>query len=182
MTNSYQLMSQLMDEFALEDALEAESVHGVLSFLAITGRVTATDDLAPMAWGEDLAKVPEQALFEWSQYCTQQLSDLAGLLHDGVSPQLPFEPTLDWQDSAQQAWCVGFMMALFEGSDGLPQHDTQAWAEAILPIEVGSGLFADSPEFASFYQDPELLSSLLEQIPELLIDLFLLLHTTAEDG
>lgn len=182
MSELYRLMTQLMDEYAHEDALEAESVHGALSFLAMAGHLKCTDDFVHKAWGDDVAEVPQVAMTEWLSLCEQILNGLVGIFHDGLTPQLPFEPTLDWEDSAQQAWCVGFMMTLFEGSEHLPKHDSEAWAEAILPIEVGSGLFADSPEFMPLYQDPELLSSLLEQIPEVLVDLFLLLHATSENG
>lgn len=181
MSNLYIAMSDLMDAHALDDALEAESVHGALSFLAVTGHTQCSKGFIRRAWGDDLLELPESVRKEWLNHCDQLLAELVSSLHDGLTPILPFSPTLDWQDSAQQAWCVGFMLGLLDGSEHLPPHDPEAWAEAILPIEVGSGLFAEDAEFASFYEDDALLSSLLEQIPEVMIDLFLLINASAQD-
>jgi uncharacterized protein len=181
MTDLYIKLTQLMDEYAQDDALEAASVHGALSFLAVAGQTRCSEIFAQRAWGEDFAHIPQSVVSDWCAYADALLSELVSLLNEGLAPMLPFEPTLEWEDSEQQAWCVGFMLSLFDWAEHLPSQDDEIWAEAMLPIEVGSGLFVDRPEFASLYDDAELLSSLLEQIPEVLVDLFLLFNASAED-
>jgi uncharacterized protein len=181
MSDLYSNLVQLMDQHAHEDALEAASVHGSLSFLAVAGQTRCSDDFVQRVWGDDLSDLPNSVLTQWCSYAEQLLGDLSSAMNDGLAPELPFNPTLDWEDSEQQAWCVGFMLTLFDWDEPIPS-DVDAWAEAMLPIEVGSGLFVDHPEFSSLYADAELLSSLLEQIPELLVDLFLLFHASTENG
>jgi uncharacterized protein len=182
MSELFTMLAQHMDEHAHEDALEPVSVHGALTFLAIAGQTHCSDELIRKAWGDDLPNLPAPVLAQWVSYAEALLLELVSVLHDGLAPLLPFEPTLDWEDSAQQAWCVGFMLTVFDWADQLPDDSAEAWAEAMLPIEVGSGLFVEEPEFANLYEDEELLSSLFEQIPEVLVDLFLLMNSTAEDA
>lgn len=182
MSDAYFNLTQILDTFAQEDALEAVSVHGSLTFLALLDCRECPAEWLDLIWGDDLGQLPKANLTDWIVQSELLLADIVSALHDGTTPTLPFDSTLAWEDSDQQAWCVGFMMTLFAIGDRLPKHDGQAWAEALLPIEVGSGLFVEDAEFKPLYADAELLSSLLEQIPENLVDLFLLLNASVDDG
>ena len=45
---------------------------------------------------------------------------------------------------------------------------------------VGSGLFADQPEFAEIEQDEDMVEDMVEHIPQVLTQLFLLFHAPEE--
>ena len=49
-------------------------------------------------------------------------------------------------------------------------------SELLLPIMVGSGLFEDQPEFAEIAKDQDMVEDMMEHIPEVLTQLFLLFH------
>ena len=96
----------------------------------------------------------------------QQLDDEAGLI-------LPEE--LDQDEDALQSWAAGFMSGVFsKESEWFRSDREQEVAALLLPILVFSGLAED--EFEEVMASEQAMLSLLEQLPETLTELNLLLN------
>ena len=59
-------------------------------------------------------------------------------------------------------------------------RDEETVSELLLPIMVGSGLFEDQPEFAEIAQDEEMVQDMLDHIPDVLTQLYLLFQAPEE--
>lgn len=75
-----------------------------------------------------------------------------------------------------RSWCVGFLEGVFLREEAWFSHEEEVVSELLLPIMVGSGLFEDQPEFAEIAQDQDMVEDMMEHIPEVLTQLFLLFH------
>ena len=59
-------------------------------------------------------------------------------------------------------------------------NDEELVSELLLPVMVGSGLFADQPEFIEIEEDQDMVEDMMEHIPGVLTQLFLLFHAPEE--
>ena len=76
-----------------------------------------------------------------------------------------------------QAFCCGFMEVVFATESQWFARDDQRIAVLLFPIEVGSGLFAAEPEFKKFETDGGLLWSTIQDMAEVLTDLYLIFNS-----
>lgn len=82
-------------------------------------------------------------------------------------------------------WCSGFMLAIFNNE--LDQEETDltekqlaALPELLFPIMALSGLFNEEEEFADLVNDEQLLEEFSQDLGEVLLDLYCLLHAPEE--
>jgi uncharacterized protein len=101
-------------------------------------------------------------------------------LADEEQMAMPFVPNEKEDELEQQAWCAGFLELVFEDQDAWFQHGEESIATLMLPIETGSGLFDDEPDFKDIIDNKALHASIIGQIPEILVDLFLLINAKPE--
>ena len=96
---------------------------------------------------------------------------------------LPAECVLNEKESKVrlESWCVGFMEAHFLSEESWFQHHEQEVCELLLPIMLGSGLFDDEPDFIELLKKPQLTKELWSQIPEVLVELYLMFHSSYTD-
>lgn len=174
MDQLFEVMAEQLDDLAGPDTLTAESVHGALTLWAVAGHAELPADFAAHVFGGDLAQVGADHQAALHQLWLELLAEIGQGLYDDTELALPFDTTLEWQDSDQQAWCIGFMEMLFSQEHAFADVSESDLAEILLPVQVGSGLFAEEPEFVEIYRDEALLASLVQQIPEVLVDLYLL--------
>ncbi len=174
MDTLFEAMAERLDDLAGDDTLDAEGVHGALTAWAVTGRNELPDDFVGHVFGEDADSLSSADAADLTTLWTELLIEILDGLYDDSELALPFDTTLEWQDSDQQAWCLGFMEMLFAHEQAFSHVREESLAELLLPIQVGSGLFAEEPEFKEIYRDQALLASLLQQIPDVLVDLYLL--------
>ncbi len=165
-------LSNRLDTLGGPDTLDDIAIHGVLVAAALTPTGPSDRELLTAVLGEDLSEVPasDQASLGASLVDTVHAIDMTLAGDDDLV--LPFRPTLNWEDSAMQSWCVGFM-TWFLDHEARFNVETERLAELLLPIQTGSGLFTDEPEFRPLYEDQALLGSLVEQIPDILVDFYL---------
>src|SRR5690606_33465682 len=78
--------------------------------------------------------------------------------------------------------CVGFLEGVFLREEDWFRQDEETVSELLLPIMVGSGLFEDQPEFAEIAQDEEMVQDMLDHIPDVLTQLYLLFQAPEEKG
>ncbi len=172
-------LEQFLDADDLHDeALDYMAGHGYLTALAISP-VDVPDD----EWLEELfAEQPnyqdaeQQALIEGTlrELKTRLGSELASdeALEMPCDLYLGDEPDL----SDIRSWCVGFMEGVFMREEDWFAREEETVSELLLPIMVGSGLFDDQPEFVEINQDADMVDDMLEHIPDVLTQLFLLFH------
>ncbi|QEW06030.1 YecA/YgfB family protein [Nitrincola iocasae] len=176
-----QLEAFLFSSAVSEDALDLIGTHGLLCAVNISPE-----------------KVPEQEwldlLFDsepnWESEA--QKTDIIGLLrklnhtigHDLYNDQetlLPCELTLDTDEDDEEdtteltIWAQSFMEGVFMREESWFGEDEETVAGMLLPIMVASELF-DDPEILEIRQDRALSEEMAEQIPELLVDLYLYYH------
>lgn len=174
MDTLFEEMAEKLDDLAGPDTLNAEGVHGALTAWAVTGKSELPDDFDAHVLSDDLGEVSAEDRQTLNTLWAELLNEILTGLYDDSELALPFDTTLQWEDSEQQAWCLGFMEMLFAQEHAFSHVREDALAEVLLPIQVGSGLFMQEAEFRDIYKDDALLASLLQQIPEVLVDLYLL--------
>ncbi|WLD59326.1 YecA family protein [Salinispirillum sp. LH 10-3-1] len=177
MTDLLEKMTDTLDELAGEDTLDGMCVHGALTAWAISGGTKLPADFAAHVFGDDLADVPKDELTQLEAQWQEMLDLIHAALYDDTDLELPFDITLDWEDSEQQAWAVGFMEIVFAHENAFAEADEDEFAELLLPIQVASGLFMEEDIFADVYKDDDLLISFLNQVPEVLVDMYLLFNS-----
>ncbi|KGK41719.1 hypothetical protein LH51_12680 [Nitrincola sp. A-D6] len=176
-----QLEAFLFSSAVSEDALDLIGTHGLLCAV----------NISPV-------KVPDQEwldlLFDsepkWES--DAQKAEIIGLLrklnhtigHDLYNDQetlLPCELTLDTDEDEDEdtteltIWAQSFMEGVFMREEEWFGDDEETVAGMLLPIMVASELFDDT-EILEIRQDRALSEEMAEQIPELLVDLFLYYH------
>lgn len=165
-------LSNRLDTLGGPDTLDDVAIHGVLVAAALPPAAPSGAELLNAVLGDDLASVPAVDREALGGALAENIHRFDMMLAGDDDLDLPFRPTLNWEDSDMQNWCVGFMTWFLEHEDRFAVEQDRL-AELLLPIQTGSGLFADEPEFRPLYQDPALLGSLVEQIPDILVDFYL---------
>lgn len=159
-----------------EDALDLISAHGFLVALAV-----APSELPPTQWLAELFQGEPNYRDEAER---QEIVHLLTLLRDnamavleqGGLPELPFELTLDGLPAEETPigdWCAGFMEGVFSDESAWFKDDEEAAATLLLPFMLLSGLFEDEPDMAEMAQDQANQETLVAQLPELVLDLYL---------
>ena len=179
-----ELEAFMFSDAVSEDALDLIGTHGYMCAL----------NISPV-------KIPEkqwlQELFDGTpEYSSEKekahIEDLLKRLHFSIGSDLyndqdmlmPCELTLETENDEEQAdlttWAQSFMEAVFLKEDEWFNHQAEEEvAELMLPIMIASELF-DDPEFTKMRQDQLLCDEMCRNIPELLIDLYLLFHAPAD--
>jgi len=171
-------LDQLFDYFNAdersEDCLDFYGLHGLLTAhcispvkLDITAIINKVFDGNPDFTSAELAK-------DYTDLIARLLKQIENELVDDEQVALPFDLSTDLENDEQHSWCAGFLDLVFEQQDDWFAIDEEAVATLLLPIEVGSELFADEDDFKEIAKDKPLKQNIINQIPEVLIDLFLL--------
>ena len=176
----------------LQEFLDADDLHDeALDYMAACGYLAALsvspEEVSSEEWLAELfAETPNYA-------DDQQQADIVGTLEELKSRiarelasdedlELPCELSLgdepDYSDL--RSWCIGFMEGVFLREEAWFENDEELVSELLLPVMVGSGLFAEEPEFAEIDKDQDMVEDMMEHIPGVLTQLFLLFHAPEE--
>ncbi|WP_304638819.1 YecA family protein [Pseudomonas sp.] len=172
----------------LQQFLDADDLHDeALDFLAGHGFLTALS-ISPVEVEEDewiaelFAEEPNYADDVQKQEIEATLRELKAHIARELASDEDLEPPCDLtlgdepDYSDLRSWCVGFLEGVFLREEAWFSHEEEVVSELLLPIMVGSGLFEDQPEFAEIAQDQDMVEDMMEHIPEVLTQLFLLFH------
>ncbi|SEF68697.1 YecA/YgfB family protein [Marinobacterium lutimaris] len=162
-----------------EEALDLISAHGLLCAINIS-----PVDVPESEWLELL--FDGEPKWESDAQKSQMLDLLRKLyrtigsdLYSDQEILLPCELTLETEDDEELAeitlWAQSFMEGVFLREEEWFGDDEEAVAGLLLPIMVASELFDDS-EITDIRKDRALSEEMCEQIPEVLIDLYLNFH------
>lgn len=159
-----------------EDALDLISAHGFLVALAV-----APCELPPGQWLAELFQgepryADDAERDEIITLLTLLRDNAVAVLEQGGLTELPFELTLGGEpaeDTPIGDWCAGFMEGVFSDESAWFQDDEEAAATLLLPFMLLSGLFDDEPDMVELAKDQQRQESLVVQLPELVLDLYL---------
>lgn len=158
------------------DALDLISAHGFLVALAV-----APSEVESAAWISELFQ--GEPTFADDAERSEILGLLERLRHNAIDtleqgglPELPFDTALDGlapEETPIGDWCAGFMEGVFLDEASWFEQDEETVATLLLPFMALSGLFEDEPDMAELATDTARLQSLVDQLPELVLDLYL---------
>jgi uncharacterized protein len=162
-----------------DEALDLIGAHGLLCAINIS-----PTDVPESEWLEALFDgEPNWASAQQKEQMLELLRKLKRTIgHDLYSDQeilLPCELTLETEDDDEIAevtvWAQSFMEGVFLREEKWFGDDEETVAGLLLPIMVASELFDDT-EITEIRKDRALSEEMCEQIPEVLIDLYLHFH------
>lgn len=178
---------------ALEDFLESDQVHEEChNFVMAHGFLTALSicpiEMNETKWQEILFEAPPAFSNEKE---AQRIKKLLSRLKVDIQKELESEDEFlmpceielaDSEDelSELQEWASGFMEGVFlTETHWFDSQQEEVIAELLIPFMLASDLF-DDDEIANIRQTPKLAQSCIDQIPEVLTDLYLVMRTEAE--
>lgn len=169
------------------EALDVISLHGFMVALAVCPETVPTGEWLPVAFNgmprfttDNSGDFSEETVIGWLETMLEQTRTV---LYRGQTIELPFEPELEedevLDDSEVSAWCAGFIEAVMLREEIWFGQNEQDVAELLLPFMAISCLFPDE-ELDDIVADLDITNRLAAQLPEVLVDLYLLFHAPAE--
>ncbi|WP_422133203.1 YecA family protein [Endozoicomonas sp. ALD040] len=172
-------LEPLLNRYADEEGFTFHAIHGFYSAMAIVPFELKTDVRNEILFGtrvtlsgEDSALL-EQALDQLSRAIDRQFNEEEGF-------ELSCEEFADPNDEDLLDWCCGFLQAHMMTEEEWFRENEQEVSELLLPVMLGSGLFDDEPEFEAILEDEKLTEDMCSQIPEVLMELYLMFNSPEE--
>ncbi|WP_257265291.1 YecA family protein [Endozoicomonas sp. ONNA2] len=179
---SVEALLQRVTEPSETGALDYHGLHGFLTALTI-----CPPDLTEQVRNESIF----DGVVELSAASANELNELIGKMQTaidrgfndedkGFSLSCESAGLEDHDDEALANWCTGFMMAHFLNEDAWFEANEQEVCELLLPIMLASGLFDEEQEFQAIRRDSQLTEDMCSQIPEVLMELYLIINAPEE--
>lgn len=175
-------LDALLDKHSIDDGtLDFHGVHGFLTAMTICPLEVGQKEVFAAIFDGDVT-VPEADSERLDQYLALILTDIdRGFNDEDEGFTLSCEGELDTHDDDSLTnWCIGFMVAHFMDEDRWFIRDEQEVCELLLPIMLASGLFDDEEEFKEIRKDSKLTEDMCSQIPEVLMELYLMFNSPEE--
>ena len=172
-------LDPLLDKYAGEDAYTFHAIHGFYTALAINPFDLDPAERNEIIFGENVSlsnedtKTLEAALESLSRLIDREFNEEEGF-------SLSCDEYADPDDEDLMDWCCGFVQGHILNENDWFCENEQEVSELLLPIMVGSGLFDEEPEFAGILEDEKLTEDMCSQIPEVLMELYLLFNSPEE--
>ena len=169
----------LFSERVSADALDLIGAHGLLCAINISPVKVPESEWMPLLldgehnWENEAQKQQIESLLR------KLFHTIGSDLYADQEILLPCELSLEMEDEEDEAdvttWAQAFMEGVFIREDEWFGDDEETIAGLLLPIMVASDLFEDS-DITEIRSDRALCEEMCEQIPEVLIDLYLQFH------
>ncbi len=162
-----------------EESFDAVMGHGYLTAQIISPKSDSPEEICrTMFPNPELTGLSEEEL---TQHIRGVLSLIDSQLNNDESDSFEIPVSIDESeellDSELADWCAGFLEAHMAQEETWLSANEQAVAELMLPIAVLSGVFSEEEEFADMSANVELLEDMAVQLPEVLIELYLLMRS-----
>ncbi len=162
-----------------EDALDAIMAHGYLTAQVISPAPDSLEDICRTLFPD--TSVTGLTVQELTADINSVMTLIDNQLNDDSDEvQIPIivEEDEALLESELADWCAGFMEAHIEQEEAwLNGQNEQAVVELLLPVASLSGIFAEEDDFKQISSNIELLEDMADQLPEVLVELYLLLRT-----
>ncbi|WP_136253636.1 YecA/YgfB family protein [Onishia niordana] len=158
------------------DALDVIGAHGFLVALAVAPRETPASSWVGELFHGEPAFQDNAERDEILGLLEALKANAISTMEQGGLPELPFDLELGGIAPAETPvgdWCAAFMEAVFLDETAWFEGDEESAATLLLPFMALSGLFDDEPDMAELAGDEARLESLVRQLPELVLDLYL---------
>lgn len=172
-------LQQFLDADDLHDeALDYLAGHGYLTALCISPVDVPEEEWIAELFAEEPNYQDEAQKADIEGSLRELKADIARDLSGDEELAPPCDLTLGEEPdlSDLRSWCIGFLEGVFLREENWFEQDEETVSELLLPIMVGSGLFDDQPEFVEIAQDEDMVEDMMQHIPEILTQLFLLFH------
>lgn len=183
MSNTRASVEALLQPFTEknEGTLDYHGLHGFL-----TSQVICPVALTEQERNENIFDSESQLPAATTKELNQLIAKMQTAIDRGFNDEeegfsLSCEAELDdHDDEALANWCTGFMVAHFLNEDVWFATNEQEACELLLPIMLASGLFDDEQEFKDIRKDSKLTEDMCSQIPEVLMELYLIFNAPEE--
>jgi len=171
-----QLENFLDSEAVAETALDLVGAHGLLCALNIAPEKVDESTWMTLIFDEqpNWSSADQQAEIE--NLLRKLNATIANDLYSDQEIYLPCDLSLETEDDNEipeiTLWAEAFMEGVFSNEEAWFSDDEESVAGLLLPIMVASDLF-DEGEVKDIRKDRALSEEMCEQIPEILIDLYL---------
>lgn len=174
----YSLSNMLESDKLGDECLDFVELHGYLTAEIVGPNDTPFDRLMQEILGEGggdidggIRKMLETDVLSLKNHISRELL---------ASEPLPLPCEIEISDNEDEPsdlerWCMAFVEKHLMDEEAWFAQGESAVAELMLPIIAASGLF-DEPEIIAIRQNESLFISMLEHIPEVVIDLYGLFH------
>ncbi len=183
MSNTRAAVEALLQPFTEknEGTLDYHGLHGFLTALTICPTVLTEQERNENIFDSE-AKLPVATAKELNQLIAHMQTTIdRGFNDEEEGFSLSCETELeDHDDDALANWCTGFMVAHFLNENAWFSTNEQEVCELLLPIMLASGLFDDEQEFKDIRKDSKLTEDMCSQIPEVLMELYLIFNAPEE--
>ncbi|MDP0561796.1 MAG: YecA family protein [Candidatus Endonucleobacter sp. (ex Gigantidas childressi)] len=177
MQNISATFEQLIESNAVNEySMSYHRAHGFLTALTICPTNIKIDTIREAILGEGAVLANQD---------TRTLDKTICLLTDEIDRSFNNEDGFTLSCKEEQSnftatieeWCIGFMEAHFLAVDAWFKEHEQEVCELFIPVMLVSGLFDDEPEFSEILQAPSLVEDMRSQIPEVLMELYLMFNS-----
>jgi uncharacterized protein len=178
----------LLENFIFSDAVSEESldligIHGFLCSLIISPQPTSEQEWMEILFDGEPAWTNDQQQQEIKNILRNWYASIRTDMENDRELEMPCDLTLvveqDEEVADVETWAQAFMEGVFLNeeawyADGSAQE--QKVTELMLPIMVVSDLF-DAKEFQEIKRNPDVCEEMANEIPDILIDLYLIFQT-----
>lgn len=180
MSNIPALVETLLNASPHEGTLDYHGLHGFLTAQAICPAKLTEKQRNESIFDGDV-NFPPATSVQWEQL----IDNIEAAIDRGFNDEdegfvLSCEAVMDGADEALSNWCTGFMVAHFLNEETWFINNEQEVCELLLPIMLASGLFDEEPEFKEIRKNNGLTEDMFSQIPEVLMELFLMFNAPEE--
>lgn len=158
-----------------EESFGYAGAHGVICANAVALREHPLTECLNLICDRELEDSSKRAVALETLMTMQR--EIKSALAQGSLPAMPI--SLNADNPEVEEWCEGFMSLVFLEESEWYEVDEEKAAELLLPIMVLSGLF-DEPDIEIIRKDKKLCHSFAKQLPDLVVDLYLLFRAPAE--
>jgi uncharacterized protein len=165
-----------------EESLDLIGIHGFLCALIISPSATQEDQWMDILFDGEPQWQSEQQQQDIKSILRNWLARIRNEMENDSELEMPCELSLVVEDNDEVAdvetWAQAFMEGVFLKEDAWYGNASQEQkvTELMLPIMVISDLF-DAKEFQEIRRNPDVCEEMANQIPDILVDLYLLLQT-----
>jgi len=171
------LINLLSTEKLGVECLDFIEAHGYIAATVISPEATDDEVLFQEILGEGSEAITEEVtqIFRSGILQLKSLISRQLLMAEALDIPCDFDIGTAAEPSDLERWCMAFIEKHFMAEDAWFAADQSTVANFLLPVISGSGL-VDAPEIEQIRTDTELYISMLEDIPELVVDMYGFYH------